>query len=88
MTFLIKSRKLLPFTRTTSTYTVQARLVQHTKESWNVKMTKPLLNRDEGTLEELYKIVIEDRRGRIKGRTPSKGMYDEKHQKKKGTEGK
>ena len=58
------------------------------KESWNIKMTKPLLNRDEGTSEELYKIIIEDRRGRIKGWTPSKGTYDEKHQKKKGTKGK
>ena len=65
--------------------TEQNWLRRKTKESWNIKMTKPLLN---GTLEELYEIVIEDRRGRIKGRTPSKGMYDEKHQKKKGTKGK
>ena len=32
------------------------------KESWNIKLKKPKLNRDEGTSEELHRNVIEDRR--------------------------
>ena len=29
-----------------------------TKESWNIKMEKPKLNRDEGTLGDSYDVVI------------------------------
>ena len=47
-----------------------------------IKMKKPKLNRDEGTLEELYRNVIEDRKRRSKEMTPSKGMNDQRHQRK------
>ena len=47
------------------------------KESWNIKMKKPKLNRDEGTLEEVYKKVIEHRTRRSKEMTPSKGKNDQ-----------
>ena len=57
------------------------------KESWNIKMKKPKLNRDEGALEELYKNVIEDRGRRSKETTPSKGKNDQRHQRKKGSKG-
>ena len=50
----------------------------------NIKMKKPKLNRDEDTLEKLYKNVIEDRR-RSKEMTSSKEKDDQRHQKKKGS---
>ena len=45
-------------------------------------MKKSNLNKDEGTLEELHKIVMKDGTRRSKGMTYSKGMKDQRHQRK------
>ena len=39
-----------------------------TNESWNIKMMNPKLNRDEGTLQDLYNMVIVDRRKKCRSK--------------------
>ena len=52
-----------------------------TKESWNIRMKKSKLNRDQGTLEELYRVIIQDRRRRSRTRKDQRGTKRRKKQK-------
>ena len=52
-----------------------------TKESWNIRMKKLKLNRNQRTLEELYRVVVQDRRWRSKTRKDQARTMRRKKQK-------